>query len=46
MSARSAWALVLVVALAAGLAACGKKGAPVPPGPPDQILYPRAYPAQ
>ncbi len=27
------------------LAGCGKKGAPSPPGPPDQIIYPRTYPA-
>ena len=27
------------------LAACGKVGAPVPVGPPDQVTYPRTYPA-
>ena len=26
------------------LAACGKKGPPSPPGPPDQITFPRTYP--
>jgi hypothetical protein len=26
------------------LVACGKKGAPDPPGPTDQITYPKAYP--
>jgi predicted small lipoprotein YifL len=26
------------------LAGCGKKGPPEPPGPPDQITYPRIYP--
>jgi predicted small lipoprotein YifL len=26
------------------LAACGKKGAPDPPGPANQITYPRVYP--
>lgn len=26
------------------LAACGKKGPPQPPGPPDQISFPRGYP--
>lgn len=26
------------------LAGCGKKGPPVPPGPPSQITYPRTYP--
>ncbi len=34
-------ALALLVVL---LAACGKKAAPVPPGPPDQVTYPRTYP--
>jgi hypothetical protein len=38
-------ALILVTVLAiAMLAACGKKGNPSPPGPPDQITYPRSYP--
>ena len=37
-------ALLLGLALALGLAACGKKGAPQAPGPKDQITYPRVYP--
>jgi hypothetical protein len=36
--------LLLALSLACGLAACGKRGAPSPPGPPDQITYPRIYP--
>ena len=32
--------------LALILSACGRKGPPNPPGPPDQITYPRAYPAR
>ena len=36
-------ALTLMLALA--LAACGKKNAPAPPGPSDQVTYPRSYPA-
>jgi predicted small lipoprotein YifL len=28
------------------LAACGKKGPPEPPGPPDQVTYPRIYPVR
>ncbi len=36
--------LVLAVTLGV-LAACGKKGPPVPPGPKDQIIYPKTYPA-
>lgn len=38
---------LLMLLLATGLlAACGKKGAPQPPGPPDQITFPRTYPAR
>jgi predicted small lipoprotein YifL len=38
-------ALMLATLLGIGLlAACGKKGPPSPPGPPEQITYPRAYP--
>ena len=36
--------LALVAALA--LAGCGKKGSPIPPGPQDQITFPRSYPTQ
>ena len=28
------------------LSACGKKGSPDPAGPPDQVTYPRTYPAR
>jgi predicted small lipoprotein YifL len=28
------------------LAGCGKKGPPQPPGPPDQITWPRNYPTR
>lgn len=35
---------LLALALAVSLAACGKKGPPEPPGPPDQVIYPRQYP--
>jgi predicted small lipoprotein YifL len=34
-------ALMMILALAA----CGKRGPPSPAGPPDQVTYPRAYPA-
>ncbi len=27
-----------------GLAACGKEDAPDPPGPNDQVTYPKIYP--
>jgi hypothetical protein len=36
---------VLVLAASLALSACGKKGAPQPPGPPEQVIYPRTYPA-
>ena len=35
-------ALVLLAVLA--LTGCGKKGSPSPPGPADQIIFPRSYP--
>ena len=35
--------LALIVALTAPLAACGRKGAPVPP---EGSEYPRKYPAE
>lgn len=38
---------LLALAMAAPiLAACGRSGPPRPPGPPDQITYPRIYPAR
>ena len=36
--------LVLLAVLA--LDACGRKAAPVPPGPPSAITYPRVYPSR
>jgi predicted small lipoprotein YifL len=41
MSARMAFAALAVLAALAG---CGKKSAPVAPGPADQIIYPHQYP--
>jgi predicted small lipoprotein YifL len=38
-------AAVLLLLMALALAACGRKGAPVPPGPPNEVIYPRTYPA-
>ena len=35
--------LILLAVLA--LAACGKKGPVQPPGPADQVTYPKVYPA-
>jgi predicted small lipoprotein YifL len=28
------------------LAACGKKGSPVPPGPANEIVFPKQYPSR
>ncbi len=38
--------LLLLALVIVSLAACGKKNAPVPPGPPDKVIYPRTYPAE
>ncbi len=38
--------VVLVLLALTLLAACGKKGAPVPPGPSNEIVYPRQYPSR
>ncbi len=37
--------LLLVIALTFVLVGCGKKGPPSPPGPAEQIIYPKQYPA-
>jgi predicted small lipoprotein YifL len=37
-------AAIMAFAALLMLAACGKKGPPTAPGPPDQITYPRSYP--
>ncbi len=37
-------ALALMLCLA--LTACGRRGAPSPPGPAADITYPHVYPAQ
>jgi predicted small lipoprotein YifL len=37
----------LVLAVAVGLlAGCGKKGPPDPPGPANQVTYPKVYPTR
>ncbi|MDB5415751.1 MAG: hypothetical protein JWR10_4086, partial [Rubritepida sp.] len=37
--------VLLAVFAALALVACGRVGPPRPPGPRDQITYPRPYPA-
>jgi len=38
--------ILALLATALGLAACGKRGAPSPPGPAGQITWPKDYPSQ
>ena len=42
--ARAMRRVVAALLAVAVLGGCGKKGAPVPVGPADQITYPRVYP--
>jgi hypothetical protein len=41
-----ALALLLAALLPGLLAACGKRGPPSPPGPANQVTYPRVYPTE
>jgi Prokaryotic lipoprotein-attachment site len=36
---------LIALALCLGLSACGRRGAPTPPGPAADISYPHVYPA-
>ncbi len=38
--------LLLLLLAALTLAACGKRGPPTAPGPPEEIIYPRTYPTR
>ncbi len=44
LAMRRGWLLACVLAGVMALAACGKKGPPDPPGPQNEITWPRAYP--
>ncbi len=37
--------LALAMICLLSLAGCGRRGAPVPPGPPGAVTYPQTYPA-
>ena len=37
---------LLMLAMLLALAACGRKGWPQPPGPPDQVSFPKTYPTR
>lgn len=37
---------ILAMVLVVLLAGCAKKGPPLPPGPADQIIYPKSYPSR
>jgi predicted small lipoprotein YifL len=43
-AARWQAALALLLIALVTLGGCGKKGAPQPPGPPDQVIFPKSYP--
>ncbi|WP_235913706.1 LPS translocon maturation chaperone LptM [Teichococcus coralli] len=38
--------LAVLLALTLALAACGRMGPVRPPGPPEQVTYPRTYPSR
>jgi hypothetical protein len=38
--------LLSALAIALLMTACGKKGSPSAPGPPDEVIFPRSYPRQ
>ncbi len=37
--------LLLSLCVALLLTGCGRRGAPLPPGPPADVIYPHTYPA-
>ena len=37
--------ILLAAMVLLALAGCGRKGSPSPPGPPNDINYPKGYPA-
>jgi hypothetical protein len=43
---RLASRIVAVAAAGVLLAACGKRGDPIPPGPDEAVSFPRSYPRE
>ena len=43
---RPVWVLLAALALTLSITACGKRGPPEPPGPPDKVTYPKSYPSR
>jgi hypothetical protein len=43
---KEALAFLLVLFVALTLTACGRRGAPVPPGPAADVIYPHVYPSE
>jgi hypothetical protein len=39
-------AFFLVLLMALSLTACGRRGAPMPPGPAADVIYPHVYPSE
>ncbi len=46
MAGRKLAAVMLLLCAVLVLSACGKRGTPQPPGPPDQVTFPRVYPTR
>lgn len=44
LAMRRGWPLACVLGCVMALAACGRKGPPAPPGPPNELIWPRTYP--
>ena len=43
---RAVLLLLVATILSLPLSGCGRKGAPRPPGPPNQVIYPKGYPTE
>ncbi len=43
---RAVLIVLAALTLSLPLSSCGRKGAPHPPGPSDQVIYPKSYPTE